>query len=114
MSSRYLIKKIPILCNTNNSCKDTTRFFTNLAEKLKLMAISFEDRINKLKEQSCQVIPGAVVLATVELPKMSIGVKYEYIEYIKRFGPPIDGIFNPERLELIRQELGIQENNYTI
>jgi len=115
--SRYLIKSMPngcSPCNSNDYCKDTTRFFSNLADKLKNMAISINDRINRIKETSCQVVPGAVVFATVELPVMRLGVKYEYIEYIKRYGPPENGTFDPAKLELLRAELNIQESNYTI
>ncbi len=114
--TRYLIKQLNIGCSPNNlnNCKDTTRFFSNLADKLKKMAISINERIIKANENSCKVVPGGIEFASVTLPEMKIGVKQEYIEYIIRFGPPENGIFNPEKLELIRNELGIQQNTHII
>lgn len=116
MTSRYLHKNTNFICapSSNQPCKDTTRFFSNLADKLQAMAISINDRINRIKEDSCKTIPGATVFASVDLPTMVIGVKYEYIEYIKRYGPPNDGVFNEEKLELLRQELGIKTSDYVI
>jgi hypothetical protein len=45
---------------------------------------------------------------------MALGIKYEYVEYIKQYGPPPDGIFNEEKLAAIRIELGISENSTVI
>ena len=101
-------------CNTNDSCKDSVRFFTVLAEKLKDMAITINDRIEEIKKNSCQTVPGGIFFASVDVPQMTLGVKYEYIEYITRYGPPDDGIFDPDKLNKIRSELGISESNYTI
>jgi hypothetical protein len=116
--SRYINKGSLLNCGPCNSsadyCKDTTRFFSNLADKLKKMAIAINDRIDDLKNQSCQTIPGAIVFATVEMPKMTVGIKYEYVEYIKRYGPPDDGKFDPIKLDLLRKELNISTDTYTI
>ena len=48
-----------------------------------------------------------VLFASVETPVMAIGVKYEYVEYVKRYGPPSTGGFDPVKLQNIRAELGI-------
>lgn len=116
--SRYINKGSLLNCGPCNSsadyCKDTTRFFSNLADKLKKMAIAINDRIDNLKNQACQTIPGAIVFASVEIPSMKLGVKYEYVEYITRYGPPDDGIFDPLKLEQLRKELNISATAYTI
>jgi hypothetical protein len=116
--SRYINKGLLFnagSCNSSSDyCKDTTRFFSNLADKLKKMAIAINDRIDNLKNQTCQRVPGGVIFASVEVPSMTLGVKYEYIEYITRYGPPDDGIFDPVKLEQLKKELNISADTYTI
>ena len=114
--SRFLTKSQKGIISTNNNdyCKDNIRFFTTLAVKLRDMAISINKRFNDLKNKTCQTVPGAVVFAAVDVPKMTIGVKYEYIEYITRYGPPNNGIFDPVKLDIIRSELGISNSSYTL
>ena len=34
-----------------------------------------------------------------------VSVKQEYIIYIKRYGPPFQGVFDPERLAIIRAQI---------
>jgi hypothetical protein len=102
-------------CNNNNDyCKDNVRFFSLLAIKLKNMAISINNRINELKNNSCKTYSKAFIFAAVDVPKMTIGVKQEYIIYITRYGPPDNGIFDPDKLELLRAELGINDSTYSI
>jgi hypothetical protein len=88
-------------------CPSAVKFFGNLTDKLLNMAKSLKTQFEELrKNQGCHKTQGAI-LASVDVPVMNIGVKYEYIEYIKRHGPPIDGVFDNILLEAIRQELGI-------
>lgn len=94
-----------------NYCRDTSLFFSKLAQKLLDMSIAIDKRIEKIKSEAyCK--PGeGVFLASIEAPVMTVAIKYEFIEYIKQYGPPVDGKFDEEKLQLIREELGITNNN---
>ena len=52
-----------------------------------------------------------VYLAKIDTPKMVLGVKYEYILYIQRYGPPENGIFDETIIGKLRAELGITVEN---
>lgn len=96
-------------CSDTTFCKDTSKFFNNLATKLLEMTAAINKRIEDMKVKMSTVCSrqSGIVLASVEAPKMTLGVRYEYIEYINRFGPPSDGVFEEEKLESLRIELGI-------
>jgi hypothetical protein len=72
------------------------------------MTTAITKRIDDIKA-NCKGGGGAsgFLLASIEAPQMTIGVKYEYIEYIKRYGPPPDGKFDETKLQQLRAELGI-------
>ncbi len=82
-------------------------FFATLSDKLVLMAESLKEQFDDLRKQVNAEFAKGAVLASIVAPKMSLGVKQEYIEYIKRFGPPPDGVFDEAILILLRAELGI-------
>ncbi len=89
-------------------CKDSTRFFSSLATKLMEMTTAITKRIDDIKANCGSKSGGSgFLLASIEAPQMTIGVKYEYIEYIKRYGPPTDGKFDETKLQQLRAELGI-------
>jgi hypothetical protein len=104
----YLVT--PTASKTGSTCKDTVLFFSKLATKLLEMAESINTKMEDLKNKVVY-IPKGVLLAEIETPQMVIGVRYEYVEYIKRFGPPENGIFDEGRLEALRIELGIDNSN---
>lgn len=108
MPTYLIVSECP---STNNSyssaCKDTTKFFGTLATKLLNMAESIHDRIEKLKTELCPKPTKGFLLAEIDAPKMVLGIKYEYVEYVRRHGPPKDGKFDEEKLDVIRAELGI-------
>ncbi len=113
----YLISGItqPVIvdsnnCNNSSYCKDTSRFFSKLATKLKDMATAINARIEDIRSQMCNKSGSGVYLASIDVPQMTLGVRYEYIEYIKRYGPPEDGIFDEALLEGLRRELGISSD----
>lgn len=87
-------------------CKDTTRFFWNLSQKLLDMAEAIDKKIYDLENKVCSDGRG-IFFAKIDAPKQAVGVKMEYLEYIKRYGPPTDGIFDPVKLEALRVELGL-------
>ena len=89
----------------------TAVFFDKLATKLLDMSKSINERIEKIKNTVCIQQPPGVMLAKAELKSQTVGVKYEYIEYIKRYGPPENGKFDEKKLNIIRTELGIPTTN---
>jgi hypothetical protein len=89
---------------------NTATFFNNLANKLLTMSEKIEAKIKELQNKPCPVQPRGFIFASIETPKMVLGVKYEYVEYIKRYGPPENGKFNEELLEKIRKEFGISSS----
>jgi hypothetical protein len=110
----YLISGItqPVIvdsnnCNNGSYCKDTSRFFSKLATKLKDMATAINARIEDIKSQMCNKAGNGIFLASIDVPQMTLGIRYEYVEYIKRYGPPENGIFDETLLEGLRQEMGI-------
>jgi len=82
-------------------------FFNNLAQKLLDMSKSIEKRIEDLSNKVCLPESKGFLIASIETPSMMLGVKYEFVEYIKRHGPPHKGKFDPILLDKIREELGI-------
>ena len=87
-------------------CRDTTRFFDTLATKLLDMSRAIQQKMDEIRAQvNCQ--EKGVLLASIEAPNMALSVKYLDIEYIKRYGPPEDGIFDEAKLIVLRGELGI-------
>jgi hypothetical protein len=94
-------------CSNAVVCRDTTRFFDKLATKLKDMAEAVNKRIEEIKESAkCQKAEG-FILASIDVPQMTLDIKYEYVEYIKRYGPPENGIFDETKLAALRVELGL-------
>lgn len=104
-------------CNNNNCnneksfCRDTSSFFSKLATKLMDMAVTINKRIEKIKSEVKSSSGGGVLLASIETPVMMLGIKVEYMEYIRRYGPPEGGKFDEGKLEIIKNELGISVEN---
>jgi hypothetical protein len=99
------------------SCQDSScnsKFFSNLANKLMEMATAVNKRIDDIKKNCNKGAERGFLLASIETPVMQLGVKYEYLEYIKRFGPPVEGKFDEAKLEQLRIELGIDNTSTTI
>ncbi len=110
----YLVKKSIECCVQKCVEKDTSVdrnsaiFFSNLATKLLDMTTAIQARMKELSEKVCEPSSGkGVLFASIETPQMNIGIKYEYVEYITRYGPPIKGKFDEAKLAIIRAELGI-------
>jgi hypothetical protein len=96
-------------------CKDNTKFYMFLAQKLLEMTESVNNRIKDI-EKNCNRNSGehGVLLVSIDAPAMVVNVKYEYIEYIKRYGPPPQGKFDEHKLHCLREELGIDDHAYHI
>lgn len=71
------------------------------------MSQSIELKIEELSNKVCNPETKGFILVSIDTPVMDLGVKYEYIEYIKRYGPPEKGKFNPKKLNIICRELGL-------
>ena len=107
---RYILKDDDCgksFCPTQPA-NNSSFFLHSLADKLLLMACTIERKIDDLENQLCQTPQNGVFLVSVETPKMMLGIKYEYVEYIKRYGPPCDGKFNEVILDELRKELNIE------
>lgn len=103
-------------CCDNSIDRNSAIFFSKLATKLIDMTQAFQAEIDRIKA-TCNPTaskPKGILLAAVDTPVMTIGVKYEYIEYIKRYGPPPKGKFDETILQELRIELGIAETVTTI
>jgi hypothetical protein len=95
--------------NNSNYCRDTSSFLSKLASKLMDMAIAINTRIENIKKQVNCPSERGVLMASIDAPVMAIAINIEYIEYIKRYGPPEGGKFDTDKLNLIKNELGITE-----
>lgn len=104
-NTAYVCNSSTDMCDAYCSAK-TLSFFDILSDKLVLMAESINDQFEYLKKNIYVPAEGAV-LASITMKPPPLGVKLEYIEYIKRYGPPTDGIFNEGLLQSLRTELGI-------
>ena len=104
-NTAYICNSSADMCDSYCSAK-TLSFFDVLSEKLVLMAESIDAQMEFLRKNVYTHAEGAV-LASIVMKPPPIGVKYEYIEYIKRYGPPTDGVFDQGIIQGLRQELGI-------
>ncbi len=94
------------LIAANNTPQSSLEFFNTLSDKLVDMVTSLKKQFEECNKGGGEKAQGAF-LAHVDAPKMNIGVKWEYLEYIKRYGPPECGKFCDEKLDRIRIEFGI-------
>jgi hypothetical protein len=98
-------------CVSEINSRDTIVFYSRIASKLLTMSETISDRIEEMKKHMCGKSESGVLLASIEAPVMTIAIKYEYIEYIKQYGPPPEGKFDEDKLIKIRKELGITNVN---
>lgn len=109
----YLVSGNIKSSNTTGCCCDSSIdsnsaiFFNNLASKILDMSKAIEKKMDDLSKQVCTQAVG-FSLVKIDTPSMLLGVKYEYMEYIKRYGPPDSGQFDEVLLEKIRNDLGVK------
>ncbi len=82
-------------------------FFNKLSEKLRDLTVSLKNTFDDLKKKCGGQKALGPVMASIVVPKVTMGIKYEYIEYIKRYGPPETGLFDEVLLDKLRIELNI-------
>ena len=86
----------------------SVNFLEKLSNKLMDMTKSLQEQFAELvRPPPSTGADGGVYIAKIDTPVMVIGVKYEYVLYIQRYGPPSDGIFDETILSELRTELGI-------
>ena len=87
------------------TCPSATKFLANLADKLETMTTSIKRQIEYIKQNCAGTTARGAILVEIDVPKMTIVVQQEYLIYIKRYGPPDNGIFNEDYLNIIRAEI---------
>lgn len=85
-------------------CPSSTKFLETLTDKLIDMAAALQKRITELESRPPPGTTRGVIFADISVGSHA-SVKYEYVIYIQRYGPPINGIFDPIYLDLLRAEL---------
>jgi hypothetical protein len=97
-------------CEDSTIDRNSAIFFNTLANKLLEMSQAVETKIEEIKKNCHQAPSGGrgFLFASIDAPSMVLAVPREYTEYIKRYGPPPKGKFEPIKLEIIRTQLGIE------
>jgi hypothetical protein len=86
-------------------CPSQTGFLSTLADKLKAMVESLQTQFEELRNRAVSRGEGAV-LTTID-SSAEVVVRVEYIIYIQRYGPPINGVFDEDLLNGLRAEYNI-------
>ncbi len=91
--------------------KQTAIFLDTISRKLLELSQTVEATIEDIKA-NCKEKPKNLnnhILASIDTPNMDISVGAEYIFYVQKYGPPVLGKFDPEKLAIMREELGITQ-----
>jgi hypothetical protein len=91
--------------------KQTAIFLDTISRKLLELSQTVEATIEDIKA-NCKEKPKNLnnhILASIDTPNMNITVGAEYILYVQKYGPPVLGKFDPEKLAIMREELGITQ-----
>ena len=87
----------------NCCCPSSTKFLETLTNKLVDMTKSLQIQFAELVRPPSSAFSG-IRLAEVDVSQRVLA-RYEYLFYIRRYGPPANGIFDPIYLDLIRAEI---------
>jgi hypothetical protein len=100
---------VKINCSSSGiKCMSSVNFLEKLSNKLMDMTKSLQEQFAELvRPPPSTGSDGGVYIAKIDTPVMVIGVKYEYVLYIQRYGPPENGLFDETILAELRAELGI-------
>ncbi len=90
----------------NCCCPSSTLFLSNLTNKLAEMTQALKQQFADLQANCHATGTKATgpIFAQIQVAG-TIKPKYEYLIYLQRYGPPINGVFDPIYLDLIRAEL---------
>ena len=83
----------------------SVQFFSTLSEQLVTMTEALKLQFENLRLEALARCADGPIMADVTAPKLNLGIKFEYIQYINKYGPPPNGQFDPVILEQVRQEL---------
>ena len=83
----------------------TSSFMNTLVNKLYDMALALKNQFSMLETMATHVSSRGVVFAAIDAPPLVFQVNYEYVLYIQRYGPPLDGVFNQSYLADLRKEM---------
>ena len=86
-------------------CPSQTTFLSTLADKLKAMVISLQAQFTELQNKVVTYGEGAVLAGIAS--SAQVGVRIQYVVYVQRYGPPVNGIFDQELLDEIIREYNI-------
>ena len=100
---------VKINCSSSGiKCMSSVNFLEKLSNKLLDMTKSLQDQFSELvRPPPSGGGDGGIYIAKIDTPVMVIGVKYEYVLYIQRYGPPENGLFDEAILTELRAELGV-------
>jgi hypothetical protein len=90
--------------NPSCCCPSTTTFLSTLVDKLYLMATTLKGQFEAYEAKTSKQNYRGVIIAEIDTSSL-VGIKYEYVIYVERYGPPIEGIFDEALLEQIRKEM---------
>lgn len=97
-------------CCAPEACQSSLVFFNTLSEKMLDMVTTLKTQFEKCAANANNNSTArGFILAKIDAKPPTLGIKYEYLEYIKRYGPPSDGQFDPVLLQQLRTELGIPD-----
>jgi hypothetical protein len=105
----YLSKGLTTVSTLNKypCCPSTTSFYSNLATKLKEMTESLIEQFSECDKVTVSKRGTYLAEANIHVPEVTI--HYEYIIYIRRYGPPVGGEFDSKLLDEIRKEMNTRD-----
>jgi hypothetical protein len=101
-------------CCAPEACQSSLLFFNALSGKMLDMVSTLKQQFAECAANATNTVASGFFLVKISTKSGTLGVKLEYVEYIKRYGPPTDGIFDETLLQQLRDELGISETSNTI
>lgn len=88
-------------------CPSSTVFLDTLTTKLIAMTRSLQQQFDDLKKNQAPALgPRAPRLAEIKV-SANVSVKYAYFIYVQRYGPPVNGRFDPLYIDLINAEIAL-------
>lgn len=93
--------------NSNCCCPSTTKFFETLVNKLEEMTLALKAKFTQLESKPQESQKKVFVIAEAPLTAPLVSIHMEYLTYVKKYGPPQDGIFDETLLAGLRKELGL-------
>lgn len=95
----------PTTSSSNCCCPSTTTFLSTLVDKLYTMAQTLKGQFETYESLAKKQPARGAVFAEIEVADVKLEIKYEYVIYIEKHGPPINGIFDEALLAQIRVEM---------